>query len=120
MPRSRLAFRTYTTLGRVLSAVPEPVALGGAGLVGEALYRLRADQRAMVAANLRRVVGGEPGNPADAAVLDRWAQRAFHAYARYWVEGARLGATPRREVVQRFQADGLHHLVDGMAAGNGV
>ncbi|MBV8463283.1 MAG: phosphatidylinositol mannoside acyltransferase, partial [Acidimicrobiales bacterium] len=46
--------------------------------------------------------------------------RAFHAYARYWVEGARLGATPRREVVQRFQVDGLHHLVDGMAAGNGV
>ncbi len=64
--------------------------------------------------------GGEEGNAADAAILDRWARRAFHAYARYWVEGARLGSTPRQEVVQRTFVQGLHHLVDGMAAGKGV
>ena len=30
----------------------------------------------------------------DAVPRDRWARRSFRAYARYWVEGARLGATP--------------------------
>ena len=28
------------------------------------------------------------------AVVDRWARRSFRAYARYWVEGARLRAHP--------------------------
>ena len=54
------------------------------------------------------------------AALDRWARRAFRAYARYWVEGARLGTTPMSEVQQRFVADGFEHLVEGMAAGKGV
>jgi KDO2-lipid IV(A) lauroyltransferase len=113
----RLVYQTYVVLGRALSAVPEPVALAGARVVGDALFYLRPEQRAMVANNLRRVVGGET---ADAAILDRWARRSFHAYARYWVEGARLGATPRRVVVQRTFVEGLHHLVDGMATGKGV
>jgi len=116
----RLVYRTYVVLGEVLSKLPEPVALAGAHLVGEVLFHLRQEHRASVAANLRRVVGGEAGDPVDDAILDGWARRAFHAYARYWVEGARLGGTPRREVVQRTHVQGLHHLVDGMAAGNGV
>jgi KDO2-lipid IV(A) lauroyltransferase len=117
MSDGRLRYRSYVVLGRALAAVPEPVALGGAHVVGDVLFHLRPDQRAQVAANLRRVVGAQP---ADAAILDQWARRAFHAYARYWVEGARLGGTPRREVLERTFVQGLHHLVDGMAAGNGV
>jgi phosphatidylinositol dimannoside acyltransferase len=117
MSDGRLRYRTYVVLGRALGAVPEPIALGGARVVGDVLFHLRPEQRAQVAANLGRVVGGEP---ADAVILDQWARRAFHAYARYWVEGARLGGTPRREVVERTFVQGLHHLVDGMAAGNGV
>jgi KDO2-lipid IV(A) lauroyltransferase len=71
----------------------------------------------MVAANLRRVLGAEAADP---AVLDRWAHRAFRAYARYWVEGARLATTPQSEVVERTFVDGLHHLVEGTALGRGV
>jgi phosphatidylinositol dimannoside acyltransferase len=114
---AQVVYRTYVVLGRALSVVPEPLALAGARVVGDVLFHLRPDQRAMVANNLRRVIGGEE---ADAAVLDRWARRSFQAYARYWVEGARLGATPRHVVVQRTFVDGLRHLVEGMAAGNGV
>ncbi len=120
MTNQQLVYRTYVVLGRMLAAVPEPVALAGARVAGDLLYLRRADQRATVAANLRRVVGGDPDDPADAAVLDRWARRAFHAYARYWVEGARLASTPPRVVLQRTHVQGLHHLVDGMAAGKGV
>jgi KDO2-lipid IV(A) lauroyltransferase len=114
--KGRAVFRTYTTLAKALSALPEPVALGMGNVVGDALYRLRPGPRATVAANLRRVLGPE----ADADELDLWAKRAFRAYARYWVEGARLPGTPTDEVVQRMQVDGLHHLHEGMAVGRGV
>ncbi len=110
-------FRTYSTLGRALAAVPEPVALGIAGLVGDVLHQVRHQSRRNVEANLRRVVGRD----IDQASLDRWSRRAFRAYARYWVEGARLPRTPRREVLQRFVVvEGFEHLVAGMASGNGV
>lgn len=115
MTRDRLVFRTYTTLSRGLAALPEPVALGVATMVGDVLFRVRHDRRRMVVNNLRRVVG-----PGDDLVLDRWARRSFRAYARYWVEGARLGSTSPAEVEQRTFTQGLEYLVDGIAAGRGV
>jgi KDO2-lipid IV(A) lauroyltransferase len=115
--RGQAVFRTYASLGRALAALPEPVALGLGNLVGDALFRVRREQREMVSNNLRRGLGAEP---ADAAVVDRWARRSFRAYARYWVEGARLGSTSATDVAQRTLLQGLGHLVEGMAAGKGV
>jgi len=117
MDKGQVVFRTYTTLGRCLSALPEPVALGLGNVVGDVLYRVRHEHRAMVSANLHRVLGADGD---DARVVDRWARRSFRAYARYWVEGARLPGTGSDEVVQHMFVDGLHHLHDGMARGNGV
>ena len=116
MNKGRLVFHLYLNLGRALSALPEPVALAAAAAIGDVMFSVRRHHRDMVTRNLRRVLGGD----VDEASLDRWAKRAFRAYARYWVEGARLGSTPMTEVVQRFVTEGLEHLVDGMAAGNGV
>jgi phosphatidylinositol dimannoside acyltransferase len=114
---ARLTFRIYTTLGRALSAVPEPVALGIAGVVGDVLHHVRHESRRNVERNLRRVVGPD----VDQASLDRWSRRAFRAYARYWVEGARLPNTSPQEVLQRFVVvEGFEHLVQAMEAGNGV
>jgi phosphatidylinositol dimannoside acyltransferase len=118
--KGQAVFRTYTTLGRCLSALPEPVALGVANLVGDLLFEVRDDHRAMVAANLRRVLDADADDPGHQAVLDHWARRSFRAYARYWVEGARLGRTSPIEVEQRTFVDGLGYLVEGMAAGKGV
>ena len=117
MDRGQAVFRTYTTLGNCIAALPEPVALGLGNVVGDVLYRVRHEHRIMVKANLRRVLGAEGD---DAAALDRWARRSFRAYARYWVEGARLPGTAPDEVVQRMFIDGLHHLHQGMATGKGV
>ena len=116
MNKGRLVFHLYLNLGRALSALPEPVALAAAAAIGDVMFSVRRHHRDMVTRNLRRVLGGD----VDEASLDRWAKRAFRAYARYWVEGARLGSTPMTEVVQRFVTEGFEHLVDGMAAGNGV
>ena len=92
--KGQAVFRTYTTLGRCLAALPEPVALGVANVVGDVLFRVRHEHRPMVSDNLRRVLG------ADAATDDRSSStaghaRSFRAYARYWVEGARLGRRRR-------------------------
>ncbi len=120
MNKGQAVFRTYTALGRCLSAVPEPVALGVANVVGDALFKVRADHRRMVSENLRRVLGADIDDPDQAVILDRWARRSFRAYARYWVEGARLGRTSPVEVEQRTLVRGLEYLVEGMAAGKGV
>ena len=116
MDKGQAVFRTYTTLARCIAALPEPVALGLGGLVGEVLFRVRHEHRAMVTANLARVLGADDD---DAEVLDRWARRSFREYARYWVEGARLPGIPAEEVVQHVQVEGLHHLHDAAAAGRG-
>jgi len=117
MDTGQVVFRTYTTLGRCIAALPEPVALGLGDVVGDVLYRVRHEHRDMVRSNLRRVLGSSGG---DAELLDRWARRSFRAYARYWVEGARLPTTSRDEVVQHMFVDGLHHLHTGAAAGKGT
>ncbi len=117
MDKGQAIFRTYTTLARCLAALPEPVAMGMGSVVGDVLYAVRGEQRTMVSNNLRRVLGADVS---DQDIVDRWARRSFRAYARYWVEGARLGRTSPTEVEQRTFVDGLRHLVDGMAAGNGV
>ena len=117
MDTGQVVFRTYTTLGSCIAALPEPVALGLGNMVGDVLYRVRHEHRAMVKANLARVLDAGPG---DADELDRWARRSFRAYARYWVEGARLPGTSPEEVVQHFFVDGLEHLHEGKAAGKGT
>jgi phosphatidylinositol dimannoside acyltransferase len=115
--KAQAVFRTYTTLGKCLAALPEPVALAVAKVAGDVMFKVRHDHRTMVSNNLRRVVDADAS---DAAIVDRWARQAFRAYARYWVEGARLGSTSPIEVEQRTFVEGLDHLVQGMAMGKGV
>ncbi len=117
MNREKAIFRTYTTLARLLAALPEPVAMGVAGAVGDVLFSVRDEQRRMVSNNLRRVLDA---TTTDQDILDQWARRSFRAYARYWVEGARLGRTSATEVEQRTFVDGLGYLAEGLAAGSGV
>ena len=116
MDKGQAVFRTYTTLARAIAALPEPVARALGDVVGDVLFRVRHEHRAQVAANLARVLGADDD---DAAVLDRWARRSFRAYARYWVEGARLPGITPDEVAQHVVIDGLEHLRAGVASGNG-
>ena len=71
---------------------------------------MRGDQRRMVPANL---AGCSAPTPVRRRVLDRWASRSFQAYARYWVEGARLAGTPAAEVEERTVVQGFEHLEVG-------
>ena len=71
----------------------------------------------MYGRHLRRVLGSELTD----AEVRRWTRRAFLAYSRYWMEGARLPAVPASVVLERMVTpQGMEHLVEGMHAGRGV
>ncbi|MDA8147998.1 MAG: phosphatidylinositol mannoside acyltransferase [Actinomycetota bacterium] len=117
MDRSRAVYLTYRSLGAVLSHLPESAAVGIGDAVGMGLYALQPTQREMIAANLARVVGGTP----PPGGRSRLVLQAFRSYARYWVEGARLGRMRRDTIVSNLTIDrGMEHLVAGAAAGRGV
>ncbi len=120
--RSKAPYWVYRSLGAALSALPEPAANAAAAVVGEVLARRPQGPREISARHLSRVLAG--GSPTVAVYPDlvrRWSRRAFRAYARYWVEGARLPRTTTAEVNQRMMVErGRDHLDAAMAAGHGV
>jgi len=117
MDRSRVVYLTYRSIGAALSHLPEGAAGGIGDAVGMGLYALQPAQRERIAANLARVVGGKP----PPGGRSRLVLEAFRSYARYWVEGARLGRMKRDTIVSNCTVDrGMEHLVAGVAAGRGV
>ncbi len=117
MPRSTTAILTYRALGAALGLLPEPVALGAARLGGDALFHLQPGARGRVMNNLRRVLEADQS---DDVALWQWSRRSFEAYARYWVEGARLAAMSPEEILERTSIEGFDHLWEGIDRGKGV
>jgi len=120
--KTRATYAVYRTLGTLLDALPEPAAAGAAAVVGEIMARRRNGPRDISARHLTRVLASSsPVVEPDPELVRRWSRRAFRAYARYWVEGARLPATSVAEVTQRMWiAPGYEHLKAAMAEGRGV
>jgi lauroyl/myristoyl acyltransferase len=114
--RAWAAYLAYRTLGTAMQSLPEPLAAVAAAGVSLGLMPFRHEARAMYGRHLRRVMG-EGMTDREVAV---WTRRAFLNYARYWLEGARLPATGRDVVADRFLVEGEEHLVAGMEAGKGV
>jgi KDO2-lipid IV(A) lauroyltransferase len=115
--KARATYLAYRWLGDAMQALPEPVAYAAAEMVGLGLTAGRAEAKAMYARHLRRVLGHDLTD----AEVRIWTRRAFLAYARYWMEGARLPAVPARVVLGRMRwPDGMEHLERGMREGRGV
>jgi KDO2-lipid IV(A) lauroyltransferase len=105
-----------------MARAPEPLVRAAAATVGEALARRPGPNRQMVERHLRRILasGDAPRDP-DPDEVERMVRQAFHSYARYWMEGARLPAVPATTVLSRMEiASGYEHLKEGMASGRGV
>ena len=73
----------------VARLLPRGVAYGLADLIGAAWYRLAAERRALVTANLARV-SAATGRPTDDRALRRLVRAAFVAHARYYLELLRI------------------------------
>ena len=73
-------------------------------------------RRAMVARHQQRVRDGQRGPVA----LRRAVHGTFESYARYWLEAFRLADVGPDALEAGMDVDGLEHIDEGLAAGNGV
>ena len=113
----RAAYLTYRSLGEVLGRLPEPLADRSASAVAGALARLPSGSADMYARHLHRILGRDLSR----SELRSWTRRAFRAYARYWLEGARLGTLERRVIERRMHVEtGWDEFVAAMDSGRGV
>jgi KDO2-lipid IV(A) lauroyltransferase len=107
------AFKFGSALAR---AVPDVVADGLARVAGFGVAHASPERRAQVERNLRRVHGPGFGG----FRLRRAVDATFESYARYWAESFRLPGTSPEVLDAGMSYEGLHHLDEGLAGGNGV
>ena len=95
--------------------MPAVVAAGLTTPFGTGASFASRERRAMIARHLRRVDPTLQGMRLRVAV-----QEAFDSYAHYYLESFRLPNLSGEVVERGFDVDGYQHIVDGLAAGNGV
>lgn len=110
------ALRAYQAGSLLARSLPEPVAAATGRAAGFWLSLGMAGRRAMVERHLQRLHGRRLGP----VTLQREVQRTFDSYARYWLESFRLPRMSPAELDAGMAVDGLHHLDDALARGNGV
>jgi KDO2-lipid IV(A) lauroyltransferase len=106
---------TYRAGAAAAQLLPARVAAGLTTPFGLGANASSRQRRSMIARHLRRV---DPS--LDGLALRRAVQEAFDSYAHYWVESFRLPTLSAATVERGFTVDGYEHIVDGLAAGNGV
>ncbi len=87
---------------RIVSALPSRAAYALADLLGAAWYRIAADRRRLVAANLSRVCEAT-GRPTRGRPFRELVKAAFRNHARYYVELLRAPHYPRAEITSMVE-----------------
>ncbi|MGI8574800.1 MAG: phosphatidylinositol mannoside acyltransferase [Egibacteraceae bacterium] len=95
-----------------LRRLPEPWAFGIGEAAGRLAHRVAGARRAVVAANLRPVVGDQ--------ALPARVRAAFSSYARYWIEAFRAADISPAQMDARTTTDGFAHLDGVLEEGNGA
>ncbi len=95
--------------------LPRPAGLAVAQAYQMAALRKSDAQRRTVAGNLARVLGHPTGSP----LVEAATRECFLLYGRYWYETFALRSMPVDEVNRRFTVDGIEHIANGVAAGQG-
>lgn len=106
----------YKAGSRLSRLAPAPVAAAAARAIGFAMAITDAERRRMVARHQQRIAGGS----LSPAALRRAVQRAFDSYARYWLEAFRLPELTADQLDAGMTVDGMHHLDEALARGNGA
>ncbi|MFN2388271.1 MAG: phosphatidylinositol mannoside acyltransferase [Actinomycetota bacterium] len=114
-PLLQLVYYGYRVASALARVLPERLAYGVADRCGTILAR-RSPKRTVVARNLARVTGRQPGSPE----VQDLVVRSFRSYAEYWLETFRLVQAPREFFLERLLADGEDHLLGALANGRGV
>ncbi len=110
----------FKSVGTILEWLPERVDVA----LGTRVARLVGKRSSGAKNNLRNNLAhalGAKDVPVDAQLLERFVDRGFSSYGRYWAEGAKLPALRPSLISERFQiSEGLEHLQRAKALGNGT
>ncbi|MFI1732424.1 phosphatidylinositol mannoside acyltransferase [Streptomyces acidicola] len=113
--RERLTDALYGLGWSTVRKLPEPVAVRLGRTIADLAWKQRGKGVQRLESNYARVVPG--ASPERLAELSRAGMRS---YLRYWMESFRLPAWSAERIRHGFEAQDLHHLTDGLAAGRGV
>lgn len=105
-----------------MEAVPEPMAVTAASMVGSMLSLVDTPAKRRVRAHVEAMLEVRShGAPIDDGLVERLVRRNFATYARYWAEGATLpGLGPDALVSRMTIATGQDHLRRAKVEGRGV
>jgi phosphatidylinositol dimannoside acyltransferase len=119
--RLRATYLTYTGLALGLRRLPEPLAQLAAAIVALGMLRRRSAMTVRLRTDhVRRVLRHTTGAEPDPRFVRSMTRQAYLAYARYWVDGARLPLASRQLIYDRWWCEGEDNLAKAMAAGSGV
>ncbi len=114
--RARFVFLSYRDGAAVLRFLPRPLGRALTGGAGLAAWATGPKRRAIVATNLRRVLGPE----ASPSTVRRTVRRAYLSYARYWFEAAHLDASDPSVLDWRLTVGHPERLQEAAARGRGL
>jgi KDO2-lipid IV(A) lauroyltransferase len=112
----------FKAVGALAEALPdrfvESLGVHAASMIG----RRSSASRENLRENLRHVLGARDGSfPIDQSLLERFVQRGFASYGRYWAESAKLPGLSTTAIHDRFRiAEGLEHLEEARERGRGT
>ncbi|MDG9718216.1 phosphatidylinositol mannoside acyltransferase [Streptomyces sp. DH24] len=113
--RDQITDALYGLGWSTVKKLPEPAAVRLGRTIADITWKRRGKGVLRLESNLARVV--PDASPERLAELSRAGMRS---YLRYWMESFRLPVWSAERVSTGFEAKGLHHLTDGLAAGKGV
>ncbi|WP_432158849.1 phosphatidylinositol mannoside acyltransferase [Streptomyces sp. bgisy153] len=113
--RERLTDTLYGAGWAFVRKLPEPAAVRLGRTIADIAWRRRGKGVRRLEGNYARVV--PDASPERLAELSRAGMRS---YLRYWMESFRLPAWSEERVRGGFAPKDVHHLTEGLAAGDGV
>ena len=110
----------YKTLGTVLERLPERVDVAMVSRIAKTVGKRSHGARANLRLNIEHALGVYGAAP-DGQLVERFVERGFASYGRYWAEGTKLPALRKSTITKHFQiAEGLEHLEDAKSRGKGI
>jgi lauroyl/myristoyl acyltransferase len=115
-PAERISYGAFAAAERAAMVLPEFVGRRLFDLAALAAFHLAPRPRAVVADNLRRVLGRPAGSP----VVRAATKEAFRSYGRYWYDTFRIRVMPDEAFLPRVRFEGMEHIERALRDGRGA
>lgn len=113
------AFLLYRTGASLIQIAPKPLVRWIVRLISRLAVRFARQKRALMARHLQRVFAHQSAEPATPSQLQAAVKSAFHSYARYWADTARLPKLTPAELDSGFTFIGWDFVEDARSRGPG-